>query len=91
MPAVLDLLPRRQQLALAVRAKGPTEIAQTLAIHAGQFYDREPFDVVAREVYALYAADSADAADRFRHRLDRRLRERDHRAVSWDPRTVGSP
>ena len=84
MTALFDLLPRQQQLRLAVRTKGPAHVAQTLASHAGQFYDREPFDAVARDVYALYAVDSDESASCFRRRLDRRLRERACPPVSWD-------
>ena len=84
MPALFDLLPRRQQLRLAVRTKGPARVAQTLAGMAGACYDRDPFDAVAREVYALYAVDSDESASHFRHRLDRRLRERACPPVRWE-------
>ncbi|HEY8743390.1 MAG TPA: hypothetical protein VIU62_09840 [Chloroflexota bacterium] len=84
MATLFDLLPRQQQLALAVRTKGPAHVAQTFASYAGQFYDRAPFDAVAREVYALYAVDSDVSASCFRHRLDRQLRERFRPAVAWE-------
>jgi len=45
---VFELLPRQQQLALAVRTKGPAALAGTFARWCGQFYDRTPFDAVAR-------------------------------------------
>jgi hypothetical protein len=84
MPALFDLLPREQQLRLAVRTKGPARVAQTLAMCVGQCYDRAPFDAVAREVYSLYAVESDDSAGRFRRRLDRRLRERARPPVRWE-------
>jgi hypothetical protein len=84
MPTLFDHLPRRQQLALAVRTKDPAQIAQTFAVYSGQFYDRAPFDAVAREVYALYAVESDVSANCFRHRLDRQLRERFRPAVAWE-------
>jgi hypothetical protein len=84
MPTLFDHLPRRQQLALAVRTKDPAQIAQTFAGYCGQFYDRAPFDAVAREVYALYAVDSDVSAATFRHRLDRQLWERCRPAVAWE-------
>lgn len=84
MTTLFDRLPRRQQLALAVRTKGPARIAQTLASSCGQFYDRAPFDAVAREVYALYAEESDVSASCFRRRLDRQLRERFWPAVAWE-------
>lgn len=81
---LFDLLPRQRQLELAVRTKDPARVAQTFASYLGQFYDRAPFDAVAREVYALYAVDSDQSAARFRHRLDRHLRERFRAPVAWD-------
>jgi hypothetical protein len=84
MATLFDLLPRRQQLRLAVRTKGPARVARTLAMCVGQCYDRAPFDAVAREVYALYAVDSDESAGRFRQRLDRRLRERARPPVRWE-------
>ena len=73
---------------MAVRTKGPARIAQTLACYCGQFYDRAPFDAVAREVYALYAVDSDVSATSFRHRLDRQLRERCRPPVAWDTESL---
>jgi hypothetical protein len=84
VPTLFDHLPRRQQLALAVRTKDPAQMARTLACHCGQFYNRAPFDAVARDVYALYAVDSEASARCFRHRLDQQLRERFRPAVAWD-------
>ena len=85
MTTLLERLPRRQQLALAVRTKHPAQIAQTLACHCGMFYDRAPFDAVARDVYALYAVDSDESAACFRQRLDRQLRERWQSPIAWEP------
>lgn len=85
MTTLFDRLPRRQQLALAVRTKRPAQIARTLACYCGMFYDRAPFDAVARDVFALYAVDSDESAAYFRQRLDRQLRERCRPAVAWEP------
>jgi hypothetical protein len=81
---LLDLLPRHRQLELAVRTKDPACVARTFAGYLGLFYDRAPFDAVAREVYALYAVDSDQSAACFRHRLDRHARERGRPPVAWE-------
>lgn len=85
MPDLYEVLPREQQLALAVRARRPAELARFFAAHAGQFYDRAAFDALAREIRDLYAQESDDHADHFRRRLDRQLRDRHHAPVGWDP------
>lgn len=84
MPELYEVLPRERQLALAVRARRPAELARLFAAHAGQFYDRAAFDDLAREVHALYAQESDDNADHFRRRLDRQLRDHHHAPVGWD-------
>lgn len=84
MPDLYEALPRERQLALAVRARHPAELARLFAAHAGQFYDRAAFDDLAREVHALYAQESDDYAHRFRSRLDRQLRDRHHAPIGWD-------
>jgi hypothetical protein len=64
-----------------VRRHTPIQLAHTFAAFEGQFYDRLPFDALARQVRALYAPDDADL---FRRRLDRRLRDRHSAPVAWD-------
>lgn len=75
---------RRQHLRRAIERHGPARLAQTFAAYAGQFYDREPFDLLAREVHALYAVASVHQAATFRSRLDARLDERARERVAWD-------
>ena len=84
MPALQDLLPRDRQLALAVRAHSPARLAETCAGFAGQFYNRADFDLLAREVHALYATSNDGAATTFQTRLDARLEQRTHARVRWD-------
>jgi len=62
-------------------------MALTFASLEGQFYDRTPFDNLARQVHALYEPTDADV---FRTRLDRRLRDRHSAPVDWtvQPSTV---
>lgn len=85
MPTLRQTLTLSEQLALAIRCQTPVRLALTFASLEGQFYDRSPFDNLARQVHALY--DSTDA-DEFRTRLDRRLRDRHSAPVDW---TVGPP
>ena len=89
MPTFRETLSTTEQLAVAVRQHTPVRLAQTFASLEGQFYDRTPFDQLARRVHALY--EPADA-DIFRARLDRRLRDRHSAPVAWDvacPRVAG--
>ncbi len=81
MPTLRETLSTNEQLAVAVRQHTPVRLAQTFASFEGQFYDRTPFDDLARHVQALY--DPADA-DIFRTRLDRRLHDRHSAPVAWD-------
>jgi hypothetical protein len=81
MPTLRETLPIPEQLACAVRFHTPVQLAVTFAAFEGQFYDRQPFDDLARQVHALYAPDDADL---FRRRLDRRLRDRHSAPVAWD-------
>ena len=81
MPTLRETLSTHEQLAIAVRQQTPVRLAQTFASFEGQFYDRTPFDNLARHVHALY--EPADA-DTFRTRLDRRLRDRHSVPVAWD-------
>jgi hypothetical protein len=80
MPTLRQTLSLSEQLALAVRCQTPVSLASTFASLEGQFYDRAPFDNLARQVHALY--EPADA-DLFRSRLDRRLRDRHSAPVDW--------
>ena len=80
MPTLRQTLSLSEQLALAVRCQTPVRLASTFASLEGQFYDRAPFDNLARQVHALY--EPADA-DLFRSRLDRRLRDRHSAPVDW--------
>ena len=84
MPKLYEILSPAEQMELAVRAKSPARLADTFAAFVGQFYDRSDFDRLARQVNVLYDAGSAESADRFRARLDRRLHDRYHEPVSWD-------
>ena len=83
-----ETLAPTQQLEFAVRAKTPTQLAQTFAAYVGQFYDREAFDALARQVQDLY---DVERADTFRSQLDRRLCDRYHVPVAWEvaPQPVG--
>ncbi|HZR98673.1 MAG TPA: hypothetical protein VFE37_08205 [Chloroflexota bacterium] len=81
MPTLYETLPPTQQLAVAVQARTPSQLAQTFAAFVGQFYDREAFDALARQVNDLY---DAERAGRFRSQLDRRLHDRYHAPVAWD-------
>jgi len=76
-----ECLPQARQLELAVQARTPTQLARTFAAFVGQFYDREAFDALARQVHDLY---DADRASTFRSQLDRRLCERYHAPVAWE-------
>jgi len=86
MPTLRQTLSLPEQLAVAVRCQTPARLALTFASLEGQFYDRSPFDDLARQVHALYAPDDADL---FRTRLDRRLRDRHSSPVVWDARSPG--
>jgi hypothetical protein len=81
MPTLRETLSTHDQLAIAVRQQTPVRLAQTFASFEGQFYDRTPFDNLARHVHALYEPSDADL---FRSRLDRRLRDRHSTPVQWD-------
>jgi hypothetical protein len=87
MPTLREMLSSSDQLACAVVLHTPVELAHTFAAFEGQFYDRQPFDDLARQVHALYAPDDADL---FRNRLDRRLRDRHSAPVAWDIPSCGS-
>ena len=84
MPKLYEILPPARQLELAVVGRSPLRLADTFAFFVGQFYDRSDFDKLARQVSELYDADSAERADRFRARLDRRLHDRYRDPVTWD-------
>lgn len=86
MPTLRETLPVPEQLACAVRQHTPVQLARTFAAFEGQFYDRQPFDDLARQVHALYAPEDADL---FRRRLDRRLRDRHSTPVAWDVSAPG--
>ncbi len=81
MYKLYDTLTQTRQLEIAVCAKTPTQLAQTFAAYVGQFYDRDAFDELARQVHELY---DADRASTFRSQLDRRLCERSRAPVAWD-------
>jgi hypothetical protein len=81
MPSLRESLSLSQQLACAIRQQTPIQLAQTFAAFEGQFYDRTPFDNLARRVHALYGPTDADI---FRVRLDRRLRDRHVAPIEWD-------
>ncbi len=87
MPTLRETLSIPEQLACAVRQHTPVQLAHTFAAFEGQFYDRVPFDDLARQVHALYAPDDAHL---FRTRLDRRLRDRHSAPVAWDVSSPGS-
>ena len=87
MPTLRETLPLSEQLMLAIRRQTPVRLALTFASLEGQFYDRTPFDDLARQVHALY--DSSDA-DVFRSRLDCRLRDRHSAPVDWTVRPPDS-
>ncbi len=90
MPKLSDTLLPTEQLALAVHTKSPAGLARTFAAYVGQFYDRSDFDALARRVSALYATESAERAQTFRARLDRRLHDRYHTPVAWEVAPVGT-
>ena len=80
MPTFRQALSLSEQLALAIRCQTPVRMAMTLASFERQFYDRSPFDNLARQVHALYEPTDADV---FRTRLDRRLHDRHSAPVDW--------
>ena len=84
MPRFDELLTIAEQLALAVQAQGPAQVARHSAAHVGQFPSRREFDAFARRASALYATRSGEDARRFRARLDRRLSDRHHAPVRWE-------
>ena len=86
MPTLRQALSIAEQLACAARRYTPIQLAGTFAAYEGQFYDRRPFDDLARQVHALYPPDDADL---FRRRLDRRLRDRHAAPVAWDVAAPG--
>ena len=84
MAQLYEMLPRVTRLELALRAQSPARLARTFAQFAGQFYCRNEFDTLARQVSALYDLQHPEQAGFFRSQLDRRLCERDHQPVRWD-------
>jgi hypothetical protein len=86
MPTLYETLPLERRLQLAVRTNSPARLARAFASQAGQFYDRDGFDRLAREAGALYEALGPAEGATFRDRLDRRLRDRDRAPVTWDAR-----
>lgn len=84
MAQLYEMLPRATQLELALQAQGPARLARIFAQFAGQFYCRNEFDTLARQVSDLYDLQEPARADSFRSQLDRRLCERDHQPVRWD-------
>lgn len=81
MPRLYETLSADCRLELAVQSKSPAYLARTFATFAGQFYDREAFDQLARQVYGLY---DRDQAEQFRTELDGKLYDRYHQPVAWD-------
>lgn len=81
MVKLYETLSLDQQLECAVRSKTPRHLAQTFAGFVGQFYDRDSFDALARQVNDLYDAEQATS---FRSQLDRRLHDRYHEPVAWE-------
>src|SRR5438105_183633 len=55
MPTLRQTLSLSEQLALAIRCQTPVRLASTFASLEGQFYDRTPFDNLARQVHAVRA------------------------------------
>ena len=84
MPNLYETISPESRLKLAVRSKSPSQLAQTFAVYAGQFYDRASFDDLARRVSDLYADESGEHASEFRLRLDRRLCDRYREPVTWE-------
>ncbi len=84
MPTLRDSQTPARQLHLAVQTRPPAGLAQTFAAYAGQFYDRQAFDALAREARALYAVRDPEGAATFQRRLDARLHDRSHAPVAWE-------
>ena len=84
MPTLYETVSSESLLELAVRTKRPSQLAQTFAAYAGQFYDRSSFDDLARRVSDLYADENGEHAHEFRLRLNRRLCDRYHDPVAWE-------
>jgi len=84
MQHLSDSLPTRARWELAVQAIPPASLAQSFASHVGQFFDRQEFDALARQVSDLYDQNTPECAERFRERLDRRLYDRYHDPVIWN-------
>lgn len=89
MPRVDTLLTVEERLALAAQTHTPAQVARHFAAHVGLFGHRPDFDALARQTSNLYAAASAEAANRFRDRLDRRLSDRHRSPVHWDAGPTG--
>ncbi|MGD9510663.1 MAG: hypothetical protein AB7I38_18380 [Dehalococcoidia bacterium] len=87
MATVYETLSPARQLELAVQMKTPVQLARTFAAFVGQFYDREAFDALARQVSDLYDGERAGA---FRSQLDRRLCDRYHAPVVWEIAPTGA-
>lgn len=92
MPRVEELLAVEVKLSVAVQTQRPGCLARVFAALVGQFYERDPFDSLARRVYDLYGEGDPEDAWQFRRRLDERLAARYCDPVAWDatPRP-GSP
>ena len=89
MPQLHEMLSRATRLELALQAQSPARLARTFAQFAGQFYCRNEFDTLARQVSDLYDLQQPERADSFRSQLDRRLCERDHQPVRWEVEPPG--
>ena len=88
MPTLYEIVSSESLLELAVRTRRPSQLAQTFAAYAGQFYDRSSFDDLARRVSDLYADEDGVRASEFRQRLNRRLCDRYHEPVVWNVASI---
>ncbi len=84
MPRVEELLTVEVKLSVAIQTQRPACLARVFAALVGQFYERGPFDSLARRVYDLYGEGDPEDAWQFRRRLDERLAARNCDPVSWD-------
>ena len=75
-----------ERIRRAIEDRRPVEMALLFNDFVGLFYgrDRRSFDRLARWVARAYAADSHRKAERFRTRLDQRLRNRRFEPVAWE-------
>lgn len=74
-----------KQLRLAVLSSTPHKLASAFLQQEGQFYDREPFDRLARDASSAYRSYSPALSDEFERRLNRGLELHERPRVTFNP------